>query len=167
MPAPACITHTTNLGVACRVDKHSIESLQKASFKAQKQAESFPIHLGIAPASKGKSLTRSLSEPTPLRHLAFEESTRQQLQQQVPPPTQLWHVVSQLKAELCTLQNVVRQLAMLQSVAFSKKEDNLQAELGEEEGARKTTTTTTTITTTTTTTTTTTMTTTQTSKSLA
>ena len=124
-----------NLGVACRVDKHSRGSLQKASFQAQKQAVSFPIHLGITPASKGKSLTRSLSEPTPLRHFAFEESTRQQLQQLVPPPTQLLDVVSQLRAELCTLQNVVRQLAELQSVACSKTGDNIQAERGEEEGA--------------------------------
>ena len=87
-------------GVACRVGKHSRGSLQKASLQAQKQAESFPVQDRIAPASKGKSLTRSLSEPTPLKHFAFEESTRQQLQQEVPPPTQLWHVVSQLRAEM-------------------------------------------------------------------
>ena len=87
-----------NLRVAYRVDKHSRGSLQKASFQAQKQAVSFPVQDRIAPALQSKSLTRSLSEPTPLRHFAFEESTRQQLQQHVPPPTQLWHVVFQLRA---------------------------------------------------------------------
>ena len=119
-------------GVACRVDKHSRGSLQKTNFHAQKQAVSFLVQDRIAPASKGKSLTRSLSEPTPLRHFAFEESTRQQLQQQVPPPTQLWHVVFQLRAEIEALQKVVRQLAGL---SFSKEiPHTLGAEL-EEDGA--------------------------------
>ena len=116
-------------GVACRVDKHSRGSLQKASFQAQELAESFPVLDRTATASKGKSLTRSLSETTLPQHLALEESTRQ-LQQQVPPPTQLWHVVSQLRAEIVNLQLVVRHLAEL---TFSKVPPTLGAELGEEE----------------------------------
>ena len=44
------------------------------------------------------------------------------------PTTQLRHVVSQLRAELCTLQHVVRQLAELQSVACSKTRDNIELE---------------------------------------
>ena len=45
-----------------------------------------------------------------LRQLAFEERTRQKLQH-VPPPTQLCHQLSQLRAEIATLQKIVRQLA--------------------------------------------------------
>ena len=124
--------HPNNLGnkpgVACRVDRQSRGSLQEASLPAQKLAESFPVLDRTAPALHGKSLTRSLSEPTPLRQLAFEEGTRQKLQQHDPPPTQLRYVVSQLRAELCTLQHVVRQLAELQSVACSKTRDNIELE---------------------------------------
>ena len=116
-------------GVACRVGRHSKGSLQKASFQAQEQAESFTVLDRTAPASKGKSLRRSLSEPTPLKHFAFEEGTRQKLQQHVPPPTQLWHVVLQLRAEIITLQHVVRHLAKL---TFGK-ENPQGAELGEGE----------------------------------
>ena len=95
-------------GVAYRVGKHSRGSLHRASFQAQKRAVSFPDLDRIAPASK----IRSLSEQTPLKHFASEEGTRQKLQQ-TPPPTQLWHVVLQLRAEIGTLQQVVRHLAEL------------------------------------------------------
>ena len=114
-----------SLGSACRVGKH-LGSLQKESSRAQKQAVSFPVLDRSAPASKGKSLRRSLSEPTFPQHFALEERTRQKLQQHDPPPTQLRHVVSQLRAELCILQHVVRQLAELQSVACSKTRDNIE-----------------------------------------
>ena len=120
-----------NLGSACRVGKH-LRSLQKKSSRAQKQAVSFPGYR-TAPAY---NLRRSLSEMTLPQHLALEEKTRQKLLQNDPPPIQLSHVVAQLRAELCTLQHVVRQLAELQSVACSKKRDNI--ELGENSARNKT-----------------------------
>ena len=141
-------------GVAYRVSKHSRGSLQRMSSRAQKQAVSFPDLDRIAPASEN----RSLSEQTPLKHFASEERTRQLLKE-APPTTQLRHVVAQLRAELCALQHVVQQLAELQSVACSKKEDN--TELGENCAHNKPTTTTKTMTTTAT------MTTTKTVESLA
>ena len=95
-------------GVAYRVGKHSRGSLHRASFHAQKQAESFPDLDRIAPASGFKSL----SEQTPLKHFASEEGTRQKLHPD-HPPTQLWHVVLQLRAEMKTLQRLVRDLAQL------------------------------------------------------
>ena len=70
------------------------------------------------------------------QHFALEKKTRQKLLQNDPPPTQLSHVVSQLRAELCALQHVVQQLAELQSVACSKKRDNV--ELGENSAHNKT-----------------------------
>ena len=101
-----------NLGRAsCRVDRSSIGSLQDASLQAQKLAESFPTTIGIAPALATEK--ESLSATTPLRQLASVESTRQELQEQVPPPTQLWQAVFQLRAEIETLQKVVRKLAEL------------------------------------------------------
>ena len=127
------------------------------SSRAQKQAVSFPDLDRIAPAYNLRR--RSLSEPTLPQHFALEERTRQ-LQKNDPPPTQLSHVVAQLRAELCTLQHVVRQLAELQSVACSKTRDNI--ELGENSAHNKTNNNTTTTTTTTTK-----MTTTKTVKSLA
>ena len=96
-------------GASCRVDRSSIGSLQDASLQAQEQAKSFPDLDRIAPASESKSL----SEQTPLKHFASEEGTRQKLQEQVPLPTQLWEAVSQLRAEIETLQKVVRKLAEL------------------------------------------------------
>ena len=122
-----------NLGRgSCRVGKSSIGSLQKMSSRAQKQAVSFPDLDRIAPAY---NLRRSSSEPTLPQHFALEERTRQLLKND-PPPTQLSHVVAQLRAELCTLQHVVRQLAELQSVACSKKRDNI--ELGKNSAHNKT-----------------------------
>ena len=101
-------------GVTGRVDQNSRGSLHRASFQAQEQ-------------------DRLLFEPTPLRQLAFEEGTEQtrslaesnlplqhalgggtsQKLQEVPPPTQLRQAVSQLRAEIMTLQKVVRKLAEL------------------------------------------------------
>ena len=132
-------------GGACRVGKPSIGSLQMKSSKAQKQAVSFPVLDRIAPAFKGKSLRRSLSELTLPQHLALEEKTRQKLLQHDLPPTQLSHVVAQLRAELCILQHAVRQLAELQSVACSKK-DNIELETTVRTTKPTTTTTTTTTT---------------------
>ena len=97
----------SNLGEGAAYRKRSKKSLQEASFRAQKQAESFPTTIGIAPASKGR---RSLSEQPPLRHFVFEERTRHKLQH-VPPPTQLSQELSQLRAEIASLQKTVRQLA--------------------------------------------------------
>ena len=99
-----------NLGRgSCRVGKSSIGSLQEASLQAQKLAESFPSTIGIAPAlATGKE---SLSEQTPLKHLASEEGTRQKLQEQVPPPTQLRHMMLQLRDAIATLYQVVHSLA--------------------------------------------------------
>ena len=101
-----------NLGRAsCRVDRSSIGSLQDASLQAQKLAESFPTTIGIAPAlATGKE---SLSATTPLRQLASEESTRQELQDQVPPPTQLRHMMFQLSDVIATLHRVAKHLAEL------------------------------------------------------
>ena len=96
-------------GVAYRVGKHSRGSLHRASFQAQELVESFPDLDRIAPASGFKSL----SEKAPPKHFAFEEKTRQKLQEQVPPPTLLRQAVSQLRAEIMTLQKVVRKLADL------------------------------------------------------
>ena len=108
--SPQLPQHNLGRG-SCRVGKSSIGSLQEASLQAQELAESFPFSFGIAPASR---MRRSLSESNPLRHFAFEEGTRHKLQQeQVPPPTQLWEAVSQLRAEIMTLQKMVRKLAEL------------------------------------------------------
>ena len=94
--------------------KHSKRTLQWKSSRAQKQAESFPTTIGIAPASKDR---RSLSELPPLGQLALEERTRHKLQH-VPPPTQLSQELSQLRAEIANLQKTVRQLARM---SFSKQ----------------------------------------------
>ena len=108
-------------GVAYRVGKHSRGSLHRASFQAQKQAESFPDLDRIAPASEFKSL----SDQTPLKHLASEEGTRQKLHPE-HPPTQLWHAVLLLGAEMKTLQRLVRDLAQL---TLGKVPNTLGAEL--------------------------------------
>ena len=108
----------------CRVGKSSIGSLQDASLQAQEQAESFPDSDRIAPASE----SRSLSEQTPLKHFASEERTRQKFQEQVPPSTQLRQAVSQLRAEIMTLQKVVRKLAEL---TLSELPPTLGAELAD------------------------------------
>ena len=104
---------------------------------------SFPDLDGIAPAlATGKE---SLSEQTPLKHFASEEGTRQKLQEQVPPPTQLKHMMLQLRDAIATLHQVVHSL----EAELAKDEDD------EDKITTKTTTTTTTPPTTTTTTTTT------------
>ena len=112
-------------GVAYRVGKHSRGSLHRASFQAQKQAECFPDSDRIAPASESKSL----SEQTSLKHFASEEGTRQKLHPE-HPPTQLWHVVLQLRADIKTLQRMVRNLAQL---TLGKVSNTLRAELAEDE----------------------------------
>ena len=96
-------------GASCRVDRSSIGRLQDASLQAQKLAVSFPDLDGIAPALATEK--ESLSATTPLRQLASEESTRQKLQEQVPPPTQLRHMMLQLGDVIEILQKVVRKLA--------------------------------------------------------
>ena len=75
-----------NLGSARRVGKHSTESLQMASLRAQKQAVSFPVLDRIAPALKGTRLTRSLSEPILPQHLALEERNQTQVSTTSPSP---------------------------------------------------------------------------------
>ena len=118
--------HNHNLGGAA-FRKRSRNSLQDASFRhrAQKQVVSFPTPIGIAPTLQEK---RSLSERPLLGHLALGEQTGQ-LPEHVPPSPQLeqldlvsaWacsHEFSQLRAEIATLQETVRQLA---GHSFSKK----------------------------------------------
>ena len=103
-----------NIGMRAAYRKRSQKSLRDASFRAQKQAESFPNLDGIAPASR----RRSLSELPPLGHFALEEQTRQKLQH-VPPPTQLEQLdLAQLRAEVAHLQKIVQQLA---GQSFSKQ----------------------------------------------
>ena len=121
-------------GASCRVDRSSIGSLQEASEQAQELAVSFPDLDGTAPALADEK-RRSLSATTSLRQLASEESTRQKLQEQVPPPTQLWSVVTQLRAEIEALHQVVRKLAEL---TFGKVPPTLGAELEEESAHNKT-----------------------------
>ena len=115
-----------NLGRGpCRVGKSSIGSLQDASLQAQELAVSLPDLDGIAPAlATGKE---SLSEQIPLKHLAFEEGTRQKLQEQVPPPTQLRHMMLQLRDAIVTLHQVVHSLeAELAKDEDEKKQNNNQ-----------------------------------------
>ena len=114
-------------GVTCRVGRHSRGSLHRASFRAQKQDVSFSDHR-TAPSS-----TKSLPESTPLWQLATEEGTgqtnlsesnlplrqaleagtRHRIQEQVPPPTQLWHFMLQLTNEVAKLHQVVGKFAVL------------------------------------------------------
>ena len=121
-------------GASCRVDRSSIGSLQGASQQAQKLAESFPELDGTAPALADEK-ERSLSETTPPRQLcAFEESTRQKLQnqEQDPPPTQLEHMMLQLSDAIATLQQAAKHLAEL--TCSQLREHSLVAELAKEEG---------------------------------
>ena len=112
-----------------------------ASFLAQRQSESFPATIGIAPDLKEKG---SLSEIPPPKHFALEEQTSQLLTQ-VPPSPQLCHEIAQLRAEVHALQFLVHQL-VTKDVA---EERSFKEELGAE-GAYNTNQTTTTTTTTTT-----------------
>ena len=112
--------------------------MQGASKQAQKRAESFPDLDGTAPALADEK-ERSLSETTPPRQLcAFEESTRQKLQnqEQDPPPTQLEHMMLQLRDAIATLQQVARHLAEL--TCSQLREHSLKAELAKAEGEPKT-----------------------------
>ena len=111
-------------GVAYREGKHSRGSLHRASFQAQKQAESFPAYR-TAPASPQENTRRSLSEKTPLKHFASEEKTRQKLHPE-HPPTQLRDMMFQLEGVTETLQKVVRKLAEL---TLGKVPPTLGAEL--------------------------------------
>ena len=118
-----------NLGIrkAWR-NRSSKQSLQNASFKAQRRAMSFPGTNGTALASKG-----SLAERPHLEHFALGEEARPKLPRRNVPPspqTQLdlvpaWaynNELSQLRAEIMTLQEAVRELA---DRSFSKsKADN-------------------------------------------
>ena len=74
----------------------------------------------------------SLSEPTPLGQLALEEGTRQKLQEQVPPPTQLWQFMLQLRNEIAKLHQVVGNLAGL--LDSQLRNHSLDAELSKEKG---------------------------------
>ena len=70
----------------------------------------------IAPALA--TVKESLSETTPLRQLASEESTRQELQEQVPPPPSLGrHVCFSLEMRLRLCTKVAKHLAELTLVA--------------------------------------------------
>ena len=133
-------------GVSCRVGRHSRGSLHRASFQAQRRDESFSDHR-TAPSSK-----KSLLESTPLWQLASEEGTgqtnlsesnlplqhaleegpRQKLQEQVPPPTQLWHFMLQLRNEIANLHQVVGNLAGL--LDSQLRNHSLAAELSKEKG---------------------------------
>ena len=86
-------------------------------------AESFPTNIGIVPAKT----RRSFAEKTLPKHFAFGEQTSK-LTHHDPPSPQLCHVVTQLRAEVCNLQSVVRQLVELQNVASLKAKDNIELE---------------------------------------
>ena len=107
---------------AC-LDKRSHKSLQRASL-AQRQSESFPSTIGIAPDLKED---RSVPERPPPKHFAFEEQTRQLLTH-VPPSPQLCHEIAQLRAEVHALQFLVHQL-VTKDVA---EERSFKEELGAE-----------------------------------
>ena len=113
-----------NLGRgSCRVGKSSLGSLQEANLQGQRLAESFPTTIGIAPALATRK--ESLSEPTPLRQLcASEERTGQKLQEQVPLPTQLRHMMLQLKDAIATLHQVMHSLEAELADACAQHSDN-------------------------------------------
>ena len=92
---------------------------------------SFPDLDGTAPALADQK-RRSLSATTPLRQLAFEESTRQELQNQDPPPTQLRHMMFQFIDVIATLHQVAKHLAEL--TCSQPREHSLDAELAKKEG---------------------------------
>ena len=121
-------------GVACRVDKHSRGSLHRASFQAQEQERTLsePTPLRQLAFEEGTGQTMSLSESNlPLQH-ALEEGTRQKLQEQVPPPTQLWRFMLQLRNEMAKLHQVVGNLAGL--LDSQLRTHSLDAELSKEKG---------------------------------
>ena len=103
--------------------KHSLGSLQDASFGAQRRAGNHPTSIGMVPASKSN---KSFPERPLSGHFALREQAGK-LRREVPPSpqTQLdlvpaWaceHELSQLRAEIVTLQEAVRQLA---GQSFSK-----------------------------------------------
>ena len=115
------LLHNHNLGIvrAACPDKRSHKSLHRASSK--RLAMSFPSTIGIALASRKRSLAE---QPHP-EHLALGEEARPKLPEENPPSPQLdlvsaWvcgHELSQLRAEIATLQEAVRQLA---GQSFSK-----------------------------------------------
>ena len=127
-------------GVAYR--KPSRGSLHRASFpQAQRLDESFSDNR-TAPSSK-----QSLPESTPLRHFAVEEGTgqtslaattlplRQALggtsssRKEVPPPTQLWRFMLQLREEMAKLHQAVGNLAEL--LDSQLRNHSLDAELAD------------------------------------
>ena len=116
--------------------------MHRASFQAQRLDESFSDHR-TAPSSQ-----QSLPESTPLWQLASEEGTGQtslaesnlplqqalggrtsQKLQEVPPPTQLWRFVLQLRQEMAKLHQVVGNLAVL--LDSQLRNHSLDAELGD------------------------------------
>ena len=114
-------------GVSSR--KHSLGSLQDASFKARRLARNCPTTIGAVPASK---CDKSFPEQTLSGHFALRERAGKLGRRSVPPSpqTQLdlvpaWaynNELSQLRAEIMTLQEAVRELA---DRSFSKsKADN-------------------------------------------
>ena len=113
-------------GVSSR--KHSLGSLQDASFKAQRLARNCPTTIGAVPASKSN---KSFPERTLSGHFALREQAGKLDRRSVPPSpqTQLdlvpaWaynNKLSQLRAEIETLQEAVRQLA---GQSFSKSKAN-------------------------------------------
>ena len=155
--------HNNLGGVSSR--KHSLSSLQDASFKAQRLARNCPTTIGAVPASKSN---KSLPERPLSGHFALKERAGKLSRRKcptLPPSPQLdlvpaWaceHEMSQLRAEIVTLQEAVRQLA---GQSFSKNKANNTNNNNNNNNDIEPTTTTTTPTTTTTMTTTTTITTT-------
>ena len=119
--------HNNNLGrmkAAC-LDRRSQKSLQRASL-AQKQVESFPATIGIAPTLKEE---RSLPEKPSPKHFAFEEQTKQLLEH-VPPSPQLCHEIAQLRAEVRALQLLVQEL--VGKYDAKEEERSFKEELGAE-----------------------------------
>ena len=99
--------------------------MQAFGLELRSRWRAFQHHLGLLPPCKKE---RSLSERPLLEHLALGEQTGQ-LPEHVPPSPQLeqldlvsaWacsHELSQLRAEIATLQETVRHLA---GQSFSKK----------------------------------------------
>ena len=119
--------------MTCRVGRHSRGSLHRASFQAQEQERSLPesTPLWQLASEEGTGQTNLSESNLPLQ-LALEEGTRQKLQEQVPPPTQLWQFMLQLRNEIAKLHQVVGNLAVL--LDSQLRNHSLDAEFAKETG---------------------------------
>ena len=120
-------------GVTCRVGRHSRGSLHRESFQAQEQDKSLPesTPLWQLASEEGTGQT-NLSESNLPWQQALEEGTRQKIQEQVPPPTQLWQFTLQLRNEIVKLHQVVGNLAGL--LDSQLRNHSLDAKLSKEKG---------------------------------